>query len=683
MKSEPVFADFTHMLFGGDYSPEQWKSTPEIWDADMQLMQKANCNEMTMGIFSWAEIEPQEGFYDFTVLDTLMDKIHLNGGRVILATPSAARPHWLAEKYPEVLRVDAKGRQTYFGDRHNFCATSKAYRERVRIINEKLAERYANHPALLGWHISNEYGSSSLAGHCHCEKCAEKFRAWLKEKYGTIDGLNHAWWTGFWSQRFDDFSQIEPHYLEVGNQGVLGLRLDWRRFVADNLLDFMKEEMKAVRKFSDKPITTNMMGFKDGVNYKDFADEIDFVSQDIYPVWSDGVEITAKRIGLVCDYSRGLKNGKPFIVMESAPGAAAYGMQLRKIKHPGIQKLEAMKYIAHGSDSVMYFQWRKGRGGAEKLHGAIVDHYGKEDSRVFRTVSSIGAILKKLDRVAGSGVKSTVAITHDTDTRWALGHIAPSTDENGYMDTLESLYNAFAKRNIQTDVVSNDADFSAYKVVVLTVPYLMTEELAAKIKAYVKNGGIVISTYFTAMCEKNDLCVLGGVPGFGLSEVFGLRVDEVDFLGRGTQPYKNAVTYRGKRYPVVGNAEIPIADGAEVLASYTDDFYAEAPAICANKYGRGKAYYIAFENEGAMYDDFISDIIEKYGLETSMKVKADDGVCIRKREKEDKAYYFILNETEDEKKVELDKRYKDMLTDEKIDGKKTLPPYGFMILTEI
>lgn len=683
MNFKPIFPDFPHILHGGDYNPEQWRETPEVWDEDMELMKKANCNEMTMGIFSWAEIEPEENIYDFSVLDTLMDKIYQNGGRVILATPSAARPHWLADKYPEVIRTNENGIREHFRARHNFCASSPAYRERVRIINEKLSERYCNHPALIGWHLSNEYGSGDQSGFCYCEKCTERFRVWLKEKYKTIDELNRSWWTRFWSHRYDDFSQIEPPYLGVGNQSLNALRLDWKRFSSDNLVDFMKEEIKAVRQHSQKPVTTNGMCLYPGVDYRSFAKELDFFSQDFYPVWGEGEESVGTQFGLICDYSRGLKDGKPFIVMESAPGAVGSGVVFRKIKSSKHQILEAVKYIAHGADSVMYFQWRKSRGANEKFHGAVVDHYSGDDTRIFKTVAKTGEILKKLDGVVGTRVKSDVAIVHETENWWALGQIKPSTYDNGYYDTLQSFYTAFNRRNIQTDVIGKDSDFSKYKIVVMISPYLMTQKLADKIRDYVENGGIVISTYLTAVTDENDRCHLGGVPGCGLTEVFGLRVEEVD--GFAMQPSikcKNYVSYAGKTYPICTNAEIIKCKSAETLATYTDDFYAGSPALTLNSFGKGKAYYVAFDNNGEFKNDFVDSLIKEYNLKPPFDADADPGIRLRKRENNERAYYFILNESNEEKTIRLNKSYINVLDGKSISPEQQLSPCGFLILTD-
>lgn len=678
---ESVFSNFPYMLHGGDYNPEQWIDTPEIWDEDMRLMKLANCNEMTMGIFSWAQIEPEEDEFDFSFLDTMMDKVYSNGGRVILATPSAARPHWLADKYPDVLRTNEEGVKEHFRQRHNFCPSSKDYRKRVRIINEKLSERYHNHPALIGWHLSNEYGNGLVNGFCYCDKCKANFQKWLRNKYKTIDKLNSSWWTEFWSHSFDSFEQIEPPYLEIGNQNFYGLRLDWRRFLSDITLDFMKEEIKAVKKFSTSPVTTNGMCIYPGLNYRDFAKELDFFSQDIYPEWYNGTRKTALETGLICDYSRCIKGGKPFIVMESAPGAVASGVNFRKVKSNRQQLLEAVKFVAHGSDSVMYFQWRKGRGACEKFHGAVVDHYGKEDTRVFKNVSKVGDMLKKLDCIVGSRVKSDVAIVQDTPTWWALGKARPAKTDNGYMANIQAFYNAFNEKNIQTDIIGYDDEFSKYKLLVIPCPYLMTAELAEKIKKYVLDGGILISTYLCAVTDENDKCNLGGVPGFSLSDVFGIRVEEVDSYSDSV--YKNSVVYGSKTYHLNGIAEISVVKNAQALAAYTDEFYAGSGALFVNEYGKGKAYYMAFESSGEFHRDFISNIISEYNLKPVIDAEFDDGICIRERKTKDKNYYFIMNETDEEKYITLDKSYSCLLTGKTVSGKICMQPCEFYILKNI
>lgn len=341
-----ILRNYPHMIHGADYNPDQWQDRPDILKEDMRLMKLAGFNEMSVGIFAWSCLEPQEGVFDFSFLDKAMDDIYAAGGRVILATPSGARPAWLSQKYPEVLRVGTDRIRNEFGERHNHCYTSPIYREKVRIINEKLAERYANHPALIAWHISNEYG-----GECHCPLCRAAFREWLKLKYGTLDNLNHEWWTAFWSHTFTDWEQIiSPGPL--GDSDLLGLTLDWKRFVTDQTTDFISAEIAAVRKFTPNiPVTANLMGFYNGLDYRRLSKKIDFVSWDAYPKWrgNDTSDISvAINASMTHDLMRSLKK-RPFFLMESTPSIVNWH-EYNKLKRPGMNELSSLQAVAHGAD---------------------------------------------------------------------------------------------------------------------------------------------------------------------------------------------------------------------------------------------------------------------------------------------------------------------------------------------
>jgi len=357
-----------HMLHGGDYNPDQWSRTPEIWDADMRLMQLAGGNAMTIGIFSWSALEPAEGQFEFGWMDTIMDKLAANGTYAVLATPSGAKPAWMSRAYPEVRRMNADGQRQPHGGRHNHCRTSPVYREKCRLINTRLAERYKDHPALLVWHASNEYDG----GDCHCALCYAAFRDWLKARYHhDIDQLNHAYWSSFWSHTFPDWSDVEPT-----DHSVHGLMLDWERFKTAQTIDFYNAETAPLRTLTPGvPITTNFMPESDTLDYAAFAAAVDVVSWDSYPRWHEGESDVdeAARVGLVHDMCRAMNGGKPFMLMESVPSIATRGC-IKKMKKPGMHLLSSLQAVAHGSDTVQYFQWRKSRGGVEKFHGAVVDH---------------------------------------------------------------------------------------------------------------------------------------------------------------------------------------------------------------------------------------------------------------------------------------------------------------------
>src|SRR5699024_5267884 len=299
------------ILHGADYNPDQWLDRPDILKKDIELMKEACINTATIGMFSWDKIEPEEGRFEFGWLDSIMDTLYENGIKVILATPSAARPAWMSKKYPEVLRTNERGEKMRHGGRHNHCFSSPIYRKKVTIINKKIAERYKNHPALLMWHISNEYG-----GECHCEYCQENFRSWLKKEYGTLENLNASWWTTFWAHTYTSWDQIESP-SPLGEHEVHGMNLDWRRFVTDQTIDFYEHEIKDIRKLTPNiPITTNFMADTmdlipfQGLDYYKFAKHVDVVSWDCYPAWHNDWETTAdlaSKVGFIDDLYRSLK----------------------------------------------------------------------------------------------------------------------------------------------------------------------------------------------------------------------------------------------------------------------------------------------------------------------------------------------------------------------------------------
>lgn len=683
-KYDPICKDFPHFLHGGDYNPEQWVDMPEIVDEDMRLMKEANCNEMTAGIFAWAEIEKEEGEFDFSLLDEVMDKVAQNGGKVVLATPSGARPVWLAEKYPEVLRVMENGKRILFGYRHNHCYTSPVYREKVRIIDEKLAERYANHPALAGWHLSNEYN-----GACYCDLCVGAFRKWLAEKYDhDIEKLNRAWWSRFWSHRYQRFDQINPpHDKYAGEGGTNGHNLDWKRFISHQTVDFAKNEADAVRKYSDKAITTNCMGIFAGYNHRDMAEVLDVYSNDFYPAWWRDTLKTAQKTAFDCALCRGMKHGKPFMVMESAPGINQWSMNFSKQKSNEEQLLEAFLFIANGADTLQYFQWRKGRGSGEKFHGAVVDHYGKSDTRVFQNVKKIGGYLKKMDGVIGTGIKADVALTYDWETRWALygePNMYWSDEKNGYEETAQNAFNALWNKNVAADIVGYDIDFSKYKVVFMPAPYLMNEGLADKMKEYVKNGGTLVSTYLTAVADDTDLCFLGGVPGLGLRELFGLRTEEVNnykLVGYG-QIGENSVLYSGKSYTAERIAEVVIPEGAETVASYETDYFKGSPAVMKHAFGKGTAYYVAFQPNEEFLTDFMQEVAKSAGVKTVSGISTDEHVSVSLREGDGEKYYFVMNCSKEEKKITLEKPLYNLLEEKEEHGEITVSPMGIRLFFE-
>ena len=602
-KYQPINPKLTRFIHGADYNPDQWLDYPEILAEDLRLMNLANCNAVSVGIFAWAALEPEEGRFEFAWLDRIMDQLAENGIYAILATPSAARPAWLSQKYPEVLRVEADRRRILHGNRHNHCYTSPVYREKVLTINTKLAERYKDHPALLVWHVSNEYG-----GECHCELCQEKFREWLRHKYQTLKALNDAWWTAFWSHTYTDWSQIEspaPH----GEGSNHGLALDWKRFVTHQTLDFFRHECKPLKAITpDVPVTTNFMGTYPGLDYWKFADALDVVSWDSYPRWHGRKPDTrtAAETAFVHDLNRSLKRGKPFMLMESTPSMTNW-QEVAKLKRPGMHLLSSLQAVAHGADTVQYFQWRKGRGGSEKFHGAVVDHVGHERTRVFQDVAAVGAVLKGLDPVVGTTVEPEVALIFDWENRWALEDAQGPRQEKKYEETCHRHYYPFWSQGIPVDVINADCDFSRYRLLIAPMLYMVRPGVAERISRFVADGGTFVATYWSGIVDEHDRCFLGGFPG-PLRKVLGIWAEEIDALYDGEVNYvvmtaENSLGLTGV-YQARELCDLIHLEGAETLGVYKEDFYAGRPAVTVNRFGKGEAYYLASRNE----DQFLEDL---------------------------------------------------------------------------
>lgn len=670
-KYKSVIPTFGHMIHGADYNPEQWIETPEVWDEDMRLMKLAGMNSASVGIFSWSMLEPEEGKYDFSFLDTIMDKLAKNGMKAVLATPSGARPAWLSKKYPEVLRVTPERVRRLHGLRHNHCMSSPIYRKKVSELNKRLAERYKNHPALGLWHISNE-----ISGECHCELCQENFRSWLRKKYNNdIDKLNHEWWSRFWSYRYNSFDEIESP-SPIGMQGFHGLELDWKRFVTDITVDFFRCETKPLHEITPNiPITTNLMGFCPEIDCRVLAKELDVVSWDNYPLWhGDNQQNVASTAAMSHDLTRGLKGDKPYLMMESTPSCINW-TPYNKLKRPGMHILSSIQAIAHGSDSVQYFQWRKSRGSCEKFHGAVVDHVGHENTRVFKEVSELGDILKKLDDVVGTRVKSEVAFIHEWPSTWALDECQGfQRHEKKYRETLNAHYTPFWKNGINTDIIGAEADFSKYKLIIAPMLYMTDEGLIKRLAEYVEKGGTLVFTYISGLVNENDLCWLGGFPGGKLKEVFGLWAEETDTLYPGQ--YNTVRLSDGRKYRAVDYCEVVHPQGAEVLAEYTDDFYKGCPALLKNSYGKGNAYYIAFRDTGDFSNDFYCELAASLKIERSFDGELPPLVSAHSREDGEHKYVFVENYSDKQVKLKTGTVYENVLTGEQESGIVDVDGYG-------
>lgn len=677
----PLFPQYPHLIHGADYNPEQWLEHPEMIDRDFELFKEAGLNSVSIGIFSWSMIEPREGAFEFRWMDSIMDRLENQEMKAVLATPSGARPPWLAHQYPEVLRVAPNGRRQLWGGRHNHCYTSPVYRDMTARINGKLAERYGKHPALLVWHLSNEY-----SGECHCELCQAAFRQWLKNRYNDdLDALNHAYWSRFWSHVYTDWEQIQspsPH----GESQLHGLNLDWHRFVTHQTADFMNHEIKSIRAFSaDVPVTTNFMALLPDLDYWRLAPSLDIISWDSYPQWHrpGGMIDEPAFQAMLHEQARSMKGGQPFLLMECSPSISTWHKVARQ-KRPGMHLAASMQAIAHGSESVQYFQWRASRGGCEKFHGAVIEHGDRTDAKTFRDVVQTGQAMANLKEVAGSRLRPEVALVFDWEVRWALDDSMGFKKEKGYVETVFSHYKGFWKQGIAVDVVESQQDFSPYKVVLAPMLYLLRKGVPEALKAFVRNGGTVVLTYFSGMVDENDLCFLGGFPG-PLKDLCGIWAEEID-------------SQEEERHALVVNPESGFTgltgthetrdfctrihlEGAEAMATYQHDSYAGFPALTRNRFGKGEAWYLAARTGQGFIDAFYKELASAKGLAKPLQAALPEGVSVTARYNGSEAFLFLLNFSGTEQALS-DSRLcgKELISGEGVEGTVRLPAYGAAVV---
>ncbi len=436
------------VLYGGDYNPEQWPE--EIWEEDMRLFKLAGIDEVTLNVFSWAALQPSEDTYNFEKLDKIMDLVEANGLKVFLATSTAAHPAWMAKRHPDILRTEFSGMKRKFGSRHNSCQNSPTYQKYSVLLAKKLAERYGERECVIGWHICNEYG-----GECYCENCEKQFRVWLKEKYGTIEEVNKAWDTSFWGHTFYDWDEIVlpnmlSEHFEPDRTTFQGISLDYRRFNSEGMLKCYQAEAAAIRSVvPDAKITTNLMGFYKPLDYQMWAKSMDFISWDNYPANEDPYS----RIAMNHDLMRGIKGGQPFVLMEQTPSVTNW-LAYNALKRPGVMRLWSYQAMAHGADAVLFFQMRRSIGACEKYHGAVIDHVGTENTRVFREISQLGKELQQLgDKTLGARSRAKAAILVDWDNWWAIEYSAGPSRDLKYLDEVFLYYRALEEQNYAVDII--------------------------------------------------------------------------------------------------------------------------------------------------------------------------------------------------------------------------------------
>ncbi|MDQ1720644.1 MAG: beta-galactosidase [Pseudonocardiales bacterium] len=655
------------LAFGGDYNPEQWPES--VWAEDVALMREAGVNLVSVAIFSWALLEPAEGRYEFGWLDRVLDLLITNGIRVDLANASASPPPWFSHRYPESLPVTADGVRLSYGSRQAFCPSSPDYRRAAGALTRALVDRYSEHPAVLMWHVHNEYGCHNA--HCYCDVSAAAFRDWLRQRYDTLAGLNAAWGTTFWSQRYYDWDEILPP-RRSGTWVNPTQQLDFWRFSSDELLECFKAEAAILRAQSRQPVTTNFMSFFKPLDYFRWAREMDLVSNDHYLIVDD--PDPAEQLSMAADLIRGLSSGRSWLLMEHSPSAVNWQPRNRA-KAAGEMLRNSLQHVARGSDGALFFQWRASAAGAEKFHSALLPHAGR-DCRRWQEVLELGAVLGRLGELAGSVVEQAeVAIVYDWQSRWATeldSH--PSVDVDP-MAGSRQLYSALWRSGVRCDFVhpggaGGSGSFENYKLLLVPHLYLLSSEHAAALAAFVAAGGTVLVSYFSGIVDEQDHVVLGGYPGV-LRELLGVRIEEF-------YPLLTAESVALSRY---GRgliwSELGWTEGAEQLAGYLDGPVAGSPAITRNRFGSGRAWYLGTTLADPDLDALLAEVLAEAGVRP-LVAGLPPRVEVVRRLAADTGYTFVLNHTDEPVRLELSGI--ELITGEQLDQPLVVPAGGVRIV---
>ncbi len=658
------------MYVGADYYPEHWPR--DRWPVDAELMQQAGFNVARMAEFAWVNIEPQEGRYEFGWLDEAIDILGQRGIKTILGTPTAALPAWTVRKYPEIMLTRPDGSRLTWGMRKHNCFTSGTFRLLSNRVTRAMAEHYRDNPHVIGWQTDNEIGGHPM---CYCQSCRTNFHDWLKGRYGTLDELNRAWGTHFWSQGLGDWSEIvPPDDFSAHNPHTC---LDWKRFFSWLNVRFQAEQVEILRAVCPSHfVTHNFMGLFSEIDYYDLAEDLDFVSWDNYPVGGPPDMAANYNAAMAADVMRGLKR-QNFWIMEQTSGPHGWGT-LSRAPRPGEIRKIAYQQLAHGGDGQVWFRWRACTAGREQYWHGIIGHDGKPGHRYDETAQTAQEYHQLAPHLAGTTVKAEAAIIYDYHSVWALS-AQPAYEENKYHQVIGRYYQALRRAGVSVDMVRPGTDLSGYKLVLAPDLYILPDDLAAQLDAYVKNGGVLLADARTGVKDESGLCHVRTLPGL-LSDALGIRIKEYEAL-RGGIEYRveDRMGVRTVNVTAIHYADWVAPTTAEVLAGFKEWHMEPYAALTRNTYGQGKGYYLGtIIKEASFYDTLIDELLDAAKIEPAFV--APEGVEISVREGDGKRILFLVNHTEQQQTVPVPAGKDDLLAGNKTGSTITLDRYGVAVV---
>ncbi|MCU1436687.1 MAG: beta-galactosidase [Pseudarthrobacter sp.] len=642
------------LVYGCDYNPEQWDRA--VWEEDVRLMNQAGVNLVAVNIFGWAELESSPGAYSFERLDEILDLLHVSGIGVNLGTGTSSTPAWLTALYPEILPRSAAGTVAWPGGRQAWCPSSPRYREHALRLVSETVRRYGAHPAVRLWHVSNELGCHNAL--CYCDVSAASFRGWLKARYSTLESLNKAWGTTFWSQRYSAWEQILPPRTTISTNNPTQV-LDFHRFSSDELLGYYQAEAAVLRQHSSVPVTTNFMvaAHIRNQDYWSWAPHMDVIANDHY--LDHRLASPTTELAFAADATRGLAQGQPWLLMEHSTSAVNW--QPRNIaKVPGEMLRNSLAHVARGADGLCFFQWRASAQGSEKFHSAMLPHAGT-DSRIWREVLELGGILETLAEVAGTTVRADAALVFSWEAWWAYDQESHPSSDVKYLDQVHAMYKALLESGITVDVVAPGADLSRYKLAVVPGLYLVRNNESAVLSDFVRSGGTAVVTYFSGIVDEDEKVLTGGYPG-AFRELLGIRSEEFYPL-----PPGQALALDDGSAATLWTEAMRL-EGAEARLSFTEGHLAGTPAVTRNTYGAGTTWYVGTVLDPAALRTVVTDAAAEAGVTV---LGSPEGLEVVVRSGADNSYVFLINHSGEEHKYPA--RGRELIVGEDVSSAVAIP----------
>jgi beta-galactosidase len=680
------------MYFGVDYYPEHWiypyagtREEPEsCWKTDAELMMGAGINVVRMGEFTWGLCEPEEGKYNFDWLKRAMDVMGKAGIKVVLGTPTAAPPVWLAKKYPEILPLDEKGVRFHSGTRRACCLNSDVYWKLSQKLVRAMASALGKHPQLIAWQIDNGLGGHNTE--CsYNEETQRDWHAWLEAKYETIERLNECLGTAHWCQFYSDWNQV-PMPMHAPTHHNPALMMDWMRFNSDTIVAFVRMQADILRELSpNRPVTSNLRALRRKFDHFDVADVLDFVSIDSNAT----VKSNSSELASELDMLRSLKKtgirtpdgDTGFWVIEQKAGHVNW-QDVNSLLRPEVVRLFTYQCISRGACGVLYFRWRQPRMGTEKFYGAVLPHNGRKDTRTYREIAQIGEEIKFLaPTLKDTHVVADVCILYSHESDWSTQYGPQPTRHFNLREHVQLFYNGLHHRNIPVDFARPTEDLSKYKLVIAPSLQLLAGGEADLLKLYVQNGGTLVSTFNTGLVDEHHLAPDGCYP-HDLTDLFGLEVTEFDPI---PPDQENHMVLKGA-FPTSHMhmarlwCDIIEPKGCQILATFAKDFYAGRAAMTMNNFGLGRAIYIGTMSHQPFYEDLMVWLRQLCNIQPLLKVP--DTVEVSMRQKDHTRVFFLLNHQSSPVRIQFYKPMHDFLTNSTVAGNFELPPHGVLVLDE-